>query len=118
KTTRREMYDRQYAEARADGFDEVLFMNEKGEVTEGAIGNLFIERAGKLLTPPLTSGVLPGIFRRHLLETCATAEESILTVEDLKTADAVFLCNSVRGIRKVESLCLDVSPISRPQVGA
>lgn len=118
KTTWREMYDRQYAEARADGFDEVLFTNEKGEVTEGAINNLFIEQAGKLLTPPLTSGVLPGIFRRHLLETCATAEESILTVENLKTADAVFLCNSVRGIRKVESLCLDVSPISRPQVGA
>ncbi len=107
KTTRRQMYDQQYAAARADGFDETLFTNEIGEVTEGAISNLFIERARKLLTPPLACGVLPGIFRRHLLETRATAEEHILTVEDLKTAEAVFLCNSVRGIRKVESLCLD-----------
>ncbi len=107
KTTRRQIYDQQYAAARADGFDEALFTNENGEVTEGAISNLFIERAGKLLTPPLACGVLPGIFRRHLLKTRATAEERILTVEDLKTAEAVFLCNSVRGIRKVESLCFD-----------
>ncbi|MHB1701783.1 MAG: aminodeoxychorismate synthase component I [Acidobacteriaceae bacterium] len=108
KTTRREMYDRLHAEARADGFDEVLFTNEKGEVTEGSISNIFIERSGKLLTPPLACGVLPGIFRRHLLETCATAEVSVLTVEDLRTSDAVLLCNSVRGIRRVESLCLNV----------
>jgi para-aminobenzoate synthetase/4-amino-4-deoxychorismate lyase len=109
KTTQREMYDRQYAEARANGFDEVIFTNEKGEVTEGAISNIFIEQSGKLITPPLTCGVLPGIMRRYLLETRATAEEGVLTIEDLKAADAVFLCNSVRGIRRVKSLCLDAS---------
>ncbi|MGO8717877.1 MAG: aminodeoxychorismate synthase component I [Acidobacteriaceae bacterium] len=113
KTTRRQLYDRQYAEARANGFDEVLFVNERGEVTEGAISNLFIEHSGKLLTPPLHCGVLPGIFRRHLLETCPTAEERIVTLADLEAADAVFLCNSVRGFRKVKSLYFDASPTAR-----
>jgi para-aminobenzoate synthetase/4-amino-4-deoxychorismate lyase len=110
KTTLREIYDRGFAEARAAGFDEVIFQNEKGEVTEGAISNVFIERSGRLLTPPLACGVLAGVYRRHLLETNATAEERILTVEDLKTADAVFLCNSVRGLREVKSICFDPPP--------
>jgi para-aminobenzoate synthetase/4-amino-4-deoxychorismate lyase len=105
KTTHRTLYDRQFAEARAEGFDEVIFTNERGEVTEGAISNLFIEKDGRLLTPPLHCGVLPGIFRRHLLETRANVEECILTIEDLKAADAIYLCNSVRGMHKVQSLC-------------
>lgn len=109
KTTRRELYERQYAEVRADGFDETIFLNERGEVTEGTISNVFLRMEGKLLTPPLSSGVLPGIFRRHLLETDATAEERVLTIHDLESADAMFLCNSVRGIRQVTSLCLDAS---------
>jgi para-aminobenzoate synthetase/4-amino-4-deoxychorismate lyase len=112
KTTQRQFYDQQYAAARADGFDEVIFTNEKGEVTEGAISNLFIEQSGKLITPPLTSGVLPGIMRRHLLETRATAEERIITLEDLRAADAILLCNSVRGLRTATSLSLDGSPAS------
>ncbi len=104
KTTHRQLYDQQYAAARAEGFDEVLFLNDRGELTEGAISNLFLEHSGQLLTPPLASGVLPGIMRRHLLETRPTAHERILTLDDLHTADAIFLCNSVRGIRKVTSL--------------
>jgi para-aminobenzoate synthetase / 4-amino-4-deoxychorismate lyase len=109
KTTRREIYDREFAEARTAGFDEVIFQNEKGEITEGAISNVFIKKSGRLLTPPLASGVLAGVYRRHLLET-ATAEERILTVEDLKTADTVFLCNSVRGLREVKSISFDPLP--------
>jgi para-aminobenzoate synthetase / 4-amino-4-deoxychorismate lyase len=110
KTTQREIYDHGYAEARAAGFDEVIFQNERGEITEGAISNVFIKKSGKLHTPPLTCGVLPGVFRRHLLETDPNAEEKILTVEDLKAADAVFLCNSVRGLREVKSVCFDAVP--------
>jgi para-aminobenzoate synthetase/4-amino-4-deoxychorismate lyase len=112
KTTQREIYDRGYAEARAAGFDEAIFQNEKSEITEGGISNIFIRKAGKLFTPPLSCGVLPGVFRRHLLETDATAEEKVLTVEDLKAADAVFLCNSVRGLREVKSICFEVLPIT------
>jgi para-aminobenzoate synthetase/4-amino-4-deoxychorismate lyase len=107
KTTRRELYEREYVRARADGLDEVIFLNERGEVTEGAISNVFIRQAGKLLTPPLRSGVLPGVFRRHLLETDAGAEERVLTVRDLETADAIFVGNSVRGLREVKLLKVD-----------
>jgi para-aminobenzoate synthetase/4-amino-4-deoxychorismate lyase len=54
--------------------------------------------------------VLPGIFRRHLLETRADAEERVLTIDDLKAADAVYLCNSVRGLHKVHMLSLGDAP--------
>ncbi len=101
KTTHREFYNRSLAEAKAAGFDEVLFLNERGELTEGAISNLLIERDGKLLTPPLSSGVLQGIYRRHILETNPNAEERVLTLADLHSAEAIYLCNSVRGIQRV-----------------
>ncbi len=102
KTTRRELYKMQYAKCRSEGLDEMIFLNERGEVTEGAISNIFIRRAGKLLTPPLSSGVLPGIYRQHLLETDPTATEMILTVQDLESADGIYLCNSLRGMREVK----------------
>ncbi len=107
KTTNRERYDRLYAQAHADGFDEVIFLNEREEITEGAISNIFIKRDGVLLTPPLRSGVLPGVYRRYLLESNKTAEERVLTIQDLESADSIFLCNSVRGITHVSSLSLD-----------
>lgn len=109
KTTHRELYESQYASCRADGFDEVIFLNERDEVTEGAISNIFIRRAGKLLTPLLSSGVLPGVFRRHLLETDPAAHEAVLTVGDLESAEAIYLGNSLRGLREVK-LCCPVSP--------
>jgi para-aminobenzoate synthetase / 4-amino-4-deoxychorismate lyase len=102
KTTHRERYDSEYAKCRADGFDEVIFLNEREEVTEGAISNIFIRRAGRLLTPPLRSGVLPGVFRRHVLETDAASKEIVLTLSDLESADAIYLCNSLRGMREVK----------------
>ena len=106
KTTHRALYDQQFAAARAEGFDEVIFTNERGEITEGAISNIFIEKNGRLLTPPLSCGVLPGIFRRHLLETRADVSERVLTIDDLKAADAVYLCNSLRGMHRVQALSL------------
>jgi para-aminobenzoate synthetase / 4-amino-4-deoxychorismate lyase len=107
KTTHREQYSTDYAQARNDGFDEVIYINERGEITEGAISNIFIQQDNKLLTPPLTSAVLPGIYRRHLLETNATTEERTLTIHDLETAEAIFICNSVLGLRKVTHLSLE-----------
>jgi para-aminobenzoate synthetase / 4-amino-4-deoxychorismate lyase len=104
KTTQRALYDQQYAHARANGLDDILFLNEKGELAEGAISNVFLERAGKLLTPPLSCGVLDGVYRRHLLQTRPEAEEQILTAADLHTADAIYLCNALRGIYKVKLL--------------
>jgi para-aminobenzoate synthetase/4-amino-4-deoxychorismate lyase len=102
KTTRRSFYDQHYAQAITDGFDEVLFTNERGELTEGAISNLFLRFGDLLVTPPLTSGVLPGIYRRHLLETYPETQEKVLTLEDLQIADAIYTCNSVRGLSEVQ----------------
>jgi para-aminobenzoate synthetase/4-amino-4-deoxychorismate lyase len=100
KTTRRRLYEQQYEQARREGFDEVLFRNEHGELTEGAISNLFIEKDGQWLSPPLSCGLLPGVYRRHLLETLPHATERVLRMEDLASADAIYLCNAVRGCRK------------------
>lgn len=102
KTTRRTLYDHAYQQAITAGFDEVLFLNERDELTEGAISNLFLSVGDALLTPPLASGVLPGIYRRHLLETNPNAQEKVLTLEDLHTADAIYTCNSVRGLSEVQ----------------
>jgi para-aminobenzoate synthetase / 4-amino-4-deoxychorismate lyase len=101
KTTLRELYDSEYAEAQRDGFDEVIFLNERSEVTEGAISNLFLRRGDKLLTPPLNSGVLAGVLRRQILETDPNAGERVLTLSDLKQADAIYIGNSLRGLRQV-----------------
>ncbi len=106
KTTHRQLYNDELTRARAEGFDEVLFLNERNELTEGAISNLFVEQpadaagAGRFLTPPLTSGVLPGVMRRHLLDTLPQAEERTLTLADLQPPNTLWLCNSVRGLRK------------------
>ncbi len=102
KTTHRPLYAEELKEAMDAGFDDVLFMNLGDEVTEGAISNIFIEKDGCWLTPPVESGLLAGVYRRHLLETLRSVEERVLYAEDLRRADAVYLCNAVRGLRRVE----------------
>jgi len=101
KTTHRPLYASAFKAASEAGFADVLFLNQPGEVTEGAISNLFIERAGRWFTPPISCGVLPGVYRRHLLATRPEIEERVLTLDDLKAADAVHLANAVRGLRRV-----------------
>lgn len=101
KTTRRQLYEQEYKEALRKGYDEVLFLNERDEVTEGAISNVFIEKDGQWFTPPVRCGLLPGIYRRHLLESKPGAGEKILRLDDLAAADAVYISNAVRGLRKV-----------------
>ena len=100
KTTRRDRYDGELARGRAEtGCDEVILTNDRGELTEGTYTNLFIERDGCLLTPPVSCGLLDGTLRRALLDDPGTEiRECTLTPDDLDTADAVFLGNSVRGL--------------------
>ena len=102
KTTHRPLYATVFKEAVDAGFDDVLFLNQRGEVTEGAISNIFVDQAGRWLTPPIECGLLAGVYRTYLLETLSSAEERVLHVEDLRQADAVYLCNAVRGLRKAE----------------
>jgi para-aminobenzoate synthetase/4-amino-4-deoxychorismate lyase len=76
--------------------DEMLFLNERGELAEGARSNIFVARDGVLLTPPLTAGVLDGRLRAELLET-GKAQEATLTPADLKNAE-IYFGNSLRGL--------------------
>jgi 4-amino-4-deoxychorismate lyase len=92
KTTRRALYEDALA---ASGADEVIFLNERGEICEGARSNVFVERAGVLLTPPVESGLLPGILRGHLLAQ-GRAREKILWPGDLR--GGFFVGNSLRGL--------------------
>lgn len=96
KTTERALYDAARAALPGD-CDEMLFLNERGTLCEGTITNLFVERAGVLLTPPLSAGCLPGILRQELLET-GRAREAELTLTDLRGASALYVGNSLRGL--------------------
>ena len=104
KTTRRELYDREWQQcADTIGADEVIYVNERGELAEGSRTNIFVERDGLLLTPPLSSGLLPGVLRSELIG-AGKAVEAVLTLDDLQAGDAVYLGNSVRGLVRAELL--------------
>lgn len=99
KTSRRTLYDAARAEFPRDTIDEVILLNEKGEVCEGTITNIFLDNgAGRLLTPPLSSGCLAGILRTSLI--CAKkARNQRLTLDDLGRGD-FYVGNSLRGLIK------------------
>ena len=98
KTTDRDCYDRPRREAREQfGAHEVLFTDSDGALTEGSFTSLFVEREGRLLTPPLAHGLLPGVLRRELIEQ-GRAAEAVLRPEDL--ADGFWLGNSLRGLMR------------------
>ena len=102
KTTRRRLYDEEFRAAREAGFDDALFFNERGELTEGAAHNVFVVKDGVWRTPPVSCGLLAGTARAQILRERPGAREEILTREDLLGADAIYLCNSVRGVYAVE----------------
>ncbi len=77
----------------------MLFFNTRGELTEGARSNVFIKQNGKWFTPPLASGLLPGVMRSVILSDRKwNAEERILTRQDLFDAQHIIICNALRGI--------------------
>ena len=92
KTSLRATYDE---ERKASGTAEVVFVDEPGFVTEGSWSNIFVERGGLLLTPPLSLGLLPGVLRAELIEK-GRAVESHLRLADLQ--DGFFIGNSLRGL--------------------
>jgi para-aminobenzoate synthetase/4-amino-4-deoxychorismate lyase len=99
KTTHRPLYVEAFASATANGYDEVLFVNDRGEVTECSNHNVFIERAGRLITPPVECGLIPGVHRQLILQTHPAVSQRRLSLDELRKADAVFLSNAVRGLR-------------------
>jgi 4-amino-4-deoxychorismate lyase len=98
KTTRRAVYDAARAEFSREEADEVILLNQHGEVCEGTITNVFVDTGdGVLLTPSLRCGLLPGVLRGELLES-GKAKEAVLTEDDLRRANAIFVGNSLRGL--------------------
>jgi para-aminobenzoate synthetase/4-amino-4-deoxychorismate lyase len=108
KTTQRQFYDKELERLKAlTACDEVIFLNRRGELTEGTRTTIFIARDGRLYTPALAAGLLPGTLREELLDLPrAAASEAVLGLTDLASADRIYLGNSVRGLVRAESLNL------------
>jgi para-aminobenzoate synthetase / 4-amino-4-deoxychorismate lyase len=110
KTTSRAFYDQ--ALASAPGCDEVVFVNERGEVTEGSRTNVFVERNGIWLTPPLSSGLLDGCLRRELIENGPQhVVERVLRPADLAQG-TVWFGNALRGLVPGEAVDAAHAPLS------
>lgn len=99
KTTYRPLYTEEYQRAKTRGLFDRVFTNERGELTEGTISNIFLEIDGELVTPPVSSGLLNGTFRQDFVAQ-GNAREQVLYPDDLKKARAIHLGNSVRGLLK------------------
>lgn len=98
KTTVRDRYDAAWHAAEAQGAFDMLFLNQRGELTEGARSSVFVKLGGRWYTPPLDAGLLPGVMRSVLLaDPDWDAQERMLTLDDLRYAEAVVVCNALRG---------------------
>lgn len=100
KTNNRSLYDQEHKRYSKQGYFDVLFRNQKDEITEGAISNIFIKLRGRWYTPPLSCGLLNGIGRQIMIKKL-NAREKILQIKDLERADQIVLTNSVRGATEV-----------------
>ncbi|HWW55928.1 MAG TPA: aminotransferase class IV, partial [Sphingopyxis sp.] len=105
KTSLRAAYD---AARQDSGATEVVFIDEPGFVTEGSWSNIFVERDGLLLTPPLSLGLLPGVLRAELIEK-GRAVESHLRLADLESG--FFIGNSLRGLIPARLADAAASPV-------
>ena len=99
KTTRRGVYES--LAVTQEGIFDTLLHNERNEVTEFTRANLVVELDGRLVTPPLDCGLLPGVYRQVLLARKRVSEQ-IVKLDDLEQATALWCVNSVRGAIAVE----------------
>lgn len=103
KTTHRPLYTQAFEKIKKEGFDEVIFFNERDELTEGSISNIFLKINEVWHTPKINCGLLEGIARNHYIRVL-NATTSILNQQMLFQAEKVLLVNSVRGVGIVESI--------------
>ena len=102
KTTYRPLYDPALQQALSEGLWDVLFLNERDELVEGARSSVFVRLDGQLSTPPLESGALPGVMRSQLLaDPAVSAVERTILRHELQRAQQLYLCNAVRGLFQV-----------------
>lgn len=106
KTSRRALYNDALRQAHERGLDEVLFLNEKGEITEGARSNVFVRNGPTWRTPPVSSGSLPGVYRRYLFDSLPGLTAEVLYIDDVLNAEALYFSNAVVGLVQAD-LILD-----------
>ncbi|GIX41331.1 MAG: aminodeoxychorismate synthase, component I [Leptospiraceae bacterium] len=99
KTSNREIYTKEFDFYKKLGYEEVLFQNKEGFITEGSFTNIIIKIKNEFYTPPKEAGILNGILRQKLIQKGRVKEKNITLVE-LKEANQIYLINSVRGIIK------------------
>jgi len=108
KSTIRTAYDAAWRAAEQQGAFDQLFCNTLGQVTEGGRSTLFVKLQGQWYTPPLTSGLLPGVMRAVVLADPAwDATEKILNLEDVRNAEQIYVCNALRGMVPAEMVWND-----------
>jgi branched-subunit amino acid aminotransferase/4-amino-4-deoxychorismate lyase len=94
--------------AREQGFFDALFTNERREITEGSISNMFFLRQDEILTPPLNAGLLPGITRKQIIEVVGTMDCSVvertIKLSDLERFDGAFVTNAIVEILPVHMI--------------
>lgn len=88
--------------AKEEGYNEVIFLNENGFVTEGSTSNIFMVKNGIIYTPKVSCGLLNGILRGFIIENLKVIEKEI-TLKELLESDEIFITNSLIGIMKVVS---------------
>jgi para-aminobenzoate synthetase/4-amino-4-deoxychorismate lyase len=99
KTSRRQRYED--AKRRHPDADDVLLINDRGQVTESTIANLAVRIDGRWITPPIDAGLLPGIGRAVALE-AGELTEDVVTIEDARSAEELVLISDTRGRRGAE----------------
>ena len=98
KTTNRRVYED--AVRLCEGCNDVLLLNEKGEITESTVANVAVEIDGEFCTPPVQCGLLPGTQRAWMLDH-AQLQEKVISIEDVQSSPNIYLLNSIRGMHKV-----------------
>lgn len=96
KTTNRNLYDKELNEVKENGLFDIIYLNENGFITEGAISNIFVFKNEVWITPPINDGLLPGVYRKHLLSTKNNIMERSISLNELLESEKIMLTNSVR----------------------
>jgi para-aminobenzoate synthetase/4-amino-4-deoxychorismate lyase len=109
KTTNRKLYDEEYNIYSKQGFYEVIYLNEKGSLAEGSRTNIFFRQGDNWFTPPIDSGVLPGVYRNYFINQHPNTIEKEISPEQLNNFDEMVLTNAVRGAVTVNKIFFNLN---------
>ncbi len=84
--------------AKLEGFDEVIFLNEKKEIAEGSVSNIFFVKGNQIITPKISCGILNGTMRDFIIKNFEVNQD-IIKLKDLQNFDGVFITNALRGVQ-------------------